>query len=272
MSGTTINAVGFGFTSPEVILLFADHDRQRLHIYPPRKSNGDLEMSADGRQNVLLLLSIDSLSAVERWVDDLHRVLLFGNADELTEMGVPVIDSEVDESGNLGPTRRNTRDTMLKLIESEAVALAVGNGSRKAVKRNLKKAAAASSYEGPTLRSMLKGIRSSVTESDDFNFPNDVGTPTIVRLMGDITKAQYKTSCKQMIDKGGADKAKVKRLFRWVEGVDGVGPELGKAVDAYLYPDSEDEVSAESAAQAHGVPVEDVQAVSKVYRRLQEDE
>ena len=84
MSGTTINAVGFGFTSPEVILLFADHDRQRLHIYPPRKSNGDPEMSDDGRQNILLLLSIDNLSAVEKWADDLHRVLLFGNADEPT--------------------------------------------------------------------------------------------------------------------------------------------------------------------------------------------
>jgi len=61
MSTSTVKAVGFVHTSPEVIILFADHTSQQMQVYPPKEGTEPPKFSNDGRKNILLLISLDML-------------------------------------------------------------------------------------------------------------------------------------------------------------------------------------------------------------------
>ncbi len=269
---STVKAVGFAYSSPEVILLFSDHDRQQLHVYPPKDATEQLKFTNDGRKHLLLLLSVDSLPRLTQWSSKLHRVLVFGKAEDLLGLKLPVLDADTDDDGRVIPYRRQTRDEMLDRIENEAVVLKLDNANTQ--RRANKRVATATAYSGPTFRDLLKGLKGLVRASADasFTFADDIGVPSVMRLMGDTSQKEYRAACERMIKVGGVDDAKVKVLFKWVEGIDGIGPELSKAIDAYLYPDEEsaDPVDIDALATQYGVAGDDVRSVSKVYKRLQD--
>jgi len=274
MSMATVKAVGFAYSSPEVILLFADHDSQQLHVYPSKESGDSPKFSRDGRKNVLLLLSLDALPKLASWNTKLHRVLIFGTADDLFSMNLPVLDALREEDGKVTPNRRQTRDELLTRIEDEAISVPLDR-SVSAQRHASRKAAETASYSGPTFREILKELRSllSANVPPEFTFADDVGVPSIMRLMHETQQTDFKGACKRMIEVGGLPENKVKALFRWVEGIDGIGPELSKAVDAFIYPDeAAEEITADAAASKYGVDQDDVKAVAKVYRRLQDIE
>ena len=272
MNTTTVNAVGFAYSSPEVILLFADHDRQQLQVYPPKNAGEQPKFANDGRKNMLLLLSVDSLPRLEQWSKKIHRILVFAKAEDLIGLHLPILDAMTADDGRLVPNRRQTRDEMLARIEKEAVPVVLDQ-SINAQRRARRRVEEATAYEGPTFRTFLKELRQLVDkDADGFTFADDIGVPSIMRLMGDTTQKHFKGACQRMIAVGGIPEDKAKALFRWVEGHDGPGPELGKAVDALLYPDEaaeEGTVTYDSVAQQHGVTAEDVRSVAKVYRQLQ---
>lgn len=266
----TVKAVGFAYVSPEVILLFSDHDRQQLHVYPPEDPNEQLKFANDGRKHLLLLLSLDALPRLAQWQKKLHRVLIFAKADDLEALRLPILDAFHDDDGKIMPNRRQTRDELLNRIENEAIALSldVNAGEQRRAKRRAETAAA---YDGPTFRSFLKDLRSMVSPgTDGFTFADDVGVPAVMRLMQDTSQKEFKEACMRMIEVGGLDEDKVKSLFKWVEGIDGIGPELYRAVEAYLYPENpEEEIDVDDLAQRYCVSADDVRSVSKVYRQLQ---
>jgi len=265
----SVKAVGFAFSSPEVILLSAN-PHQHFHVYPPKRSGQTVKMSSDGRRNVMLLLSIDKLGALEKWAKKLHRVLVFARLEDLADVGIPALDADTDEDGRAVPMRRQTVEELNGRIEAEAVLVSVKQ-SVPTVKRRARKARDSVAYEGPTFRELLRGMRKLVTESDEFSFQEDVGIPAIYRLMHDTSQEDFKLACKRMISVGEAPTENVKAFYRWIEGIDGQGPELSKAVDAHAYPeDEEEELSIEEAAERFGVDAKDVAAVAKVYSRLQE--
>ncbi len=267
----SVKAVGFAFSSPEVILLSA-RPEQHFNVYPPKRSGQAVKLSTDGRRNVMLLLSVDKLPALSQWSKRLHRVLVFARLEDLADLGIPALDATVDDEGKALPMRRQTIDEMNARIEEEAVDLEIGVPVPVA-KRKARKARESADYAGPTFRELLRSLRKLVTESDDFSFQEDVGIPSIYRLMHDTSQADFKASCKRMISAGKAPKDDVRAFYLWVEGIDGLGPELSKAVDAYAYPEDEDsEISIEEAADRFGVSAADVAAVVKVYDRLQQTE
>lgn len=270
---STVKAVGFAYSSPEVIMLFSDHDRQQLHVYPPKEASEQLKFTNDGRKHMLLLLSVDSLPRLAQWSSKIHRVLVFGKAEDLLGLNLPVLDADKDDEGRVIPYRRQTRDEMLARIENEAISIKLDNANEQ--RRANKQVAKATAYTGPTFRDLLKDLKGLIRASDsaDFTFADDVGVPSIMRLMGDTSQKEFKAACKRMIDVGALDDSKVKALFRWVEGIDGIGPELSKAVDAYLYPDEaqeDDPVDVDALAKQHGVAGDDVRSVARVYKRLQD--
>jgi hypothetical protein len=268
----TVKAVGFAYCSPEVILLFSDHARQQLHVYPPKDPNEQLKFANDGRKHMLLLLSPDALSRLDEkaWRKRIHRVLLFGKLEDLKALEVPVLDALRDEDGKVMPNRRQTRDELLSRIEQEAVAVQLDThlGAQRRAKRRAEETAA---YDGPTFKSFLKDLRGAITaDAASFTFADDVGVPAVMRLMQDTSQADFKEACVRMIDVGGLPEDKVKSLFKWVEGIDGIGPELCRAVEAYLYPENPDaEIDLADLAGRYNVSAEDVQSVSNVYKKLQ---
>jgi len=200
-------------------------------------------------------------------------VLVFGTAEDLLGLNLPLLDAVKDDTGRVVPHARQTRDELLLRIENEAVTLPLDK-SPSAQRRANKKVEEAVAYTGPSFRFLLKELRGLVSPVDgsEFSFADDVGVPSILRLMSHTSQTEFKGACKHMINVGGLPEENVKSLFKWVEGIDGVGPELSKAVDALLYPDEdvEEEPTVEGVAKTYGVQTEDVIAVSKVYKRLQE--
>jgi hypothetical protein len=56
-----------------------------------------------------------------------------------------------------------------------------------------------------------------------------------------------------------------------VEGIDGVGPDLSKAVDMLLYSDDDIERTEEEVAEQYCVDAKDVALVANSYQQLTED-
>ncbi len=273
---TTVKAVGFAFLSPQVVVLFADHHRSHLHVYPPKNQEDYVRLSEDGRANVMVLRSLDKLADLARWAPDLHRVIIFGDANELKDMGVPILDAQPDESGRFVPATKQSVDALLERIEAEAVDLAldkrritIRGGGRTSVQNAA--APVVATKDVLPFRGYLKALQEAVPEKEGFNFIDDIGVPAVMRLMSDTNQAQFKAACKIMIEKGGAPAEKVKAMFRWVEGFDGgKGPELSKAVEAFLYPEDETDEDVAQVAEQFSVDVKDVTVVAKVYKRIRE--
>jgi hypothetical protein len=266
----SIKAVGFTFFSPEVFLLFADHDRDHVHFYPPATGGQTLRLPKSKRRHVVLITSLDKLHLLAKQADALYRVVVFADSGDLQELGIPLLDASVDEDGKVVPCHRQNRTELLSRVDKEAVAIEVDKPIS-AVKRARRKAKETAAYAGPTFKQLLREIKTHLAAEEGFDFGQEIGVPAVLRLMNDTVREEFKGSCRNMIKRGGVDDKVVKKFYKWVEGIEGgVGPELGKAVDALLYPDDEDDPPTASViAERHGVNVFDLNFVADVYQKLQ---
>jgi len=267
----SIKAVGFTFFSPEVFLLFADHDRDHVHFYPPANGGQALRLKKGKRRHVVLTTALDKLHLLAEQASDLHRVVVFADSDELQELGIPMLDATTDEDGKIVPRPRQNRTELLQRVEKEAVAVEVGKPVN-AVRRARRKAQETAAYDGPTFKQLLREIKSKLDPKPDFDFGQEIGVPSVLRLMNDTVREEFKAACRSMIKRGGAPDDLIKSFYKWVEGIEGgIGPELGKAVDALIYGEEEDEeaLSAEAVAERYGVNVNDLTFVADVYQKLQ---
>lgn len=267
----SIKAVGFTFFSPEVFLLFADHDRDHVHFYPPANGGQTLRLPKSKRRHVVLTTALDKLHFLAEGASSLHRVVVFADSNDLQELGIPMLDATTDEDGKIVPSPRQNRSELLERVEKEAISIEVGK-PLSAVRRARKKAKEVASYDGPTFKQQLREIKSKLDPVADFDFGQEVGVPSVLRLMNDTIREEFKAACRNMIKRGGAPDDLVKGFYKWVEGIEGgIGPELGKAVDALLYgeDDSDAELTPEAVSERYGVNVNDLNFVADVYQKLQ---
>lgn len=267
----SIKTVGFTFFSPEVFLLFADHDRDHVHFYPPANGGQTLRLPKSKRRHVVLTTTLDKLHLLADEASSLHRVVVFADSNDLQELGIPMLDATTDEEGKVVPAPRQNRSELLERVEKEAVSIEVGK-PLSAARRARKKAHEVAAYDGPTFKQQLREIKSKLDPVADFDFGQEVGVPSVLRLMNDTIRDEFKAACRSMIKRGGAPEDLVKSFYKWVEGIEGgVGPELGKAVDALLYgeDDSEEELTPEVVSERYGINVNDLNFVADVYQKLQ---
>lgn len=270
----TVKAVGFAFCSPEVIILFSDAKKDHLHLFPPEKSEPSLDLSDDSRRHVILLRALEKLGQLNEYGDQIHRLLIFGvsRPDDLLDMGIPLLDAVLNE-GKLEPNRRQTREELLRRIEDEAVDLPLTSLKRG---RRIKEAAVVEKPAAPTITfvSQIKALRKLLGKDSPLDFVNDLGIPAVERLMDDITREEFKANCKRLSVDGGLPEKTAHDFYRWVEGFgEGKGPELGRAVDAYLYPSSSMKgFSVVEISEKFGVDPKDVEFVANTYKTLLEEE
>lgn len=273
----TVKAVGFAFFSPEVIILFSDPKKDHLHLFPPEKSEPPLDLSDTGRRHVVLLRALDKLGKLSEYQDQIHRLLIFGvsRPDDLLDMGIPLLDA-VTTDGKLEPYRRQTREALLKRIEAEAVDLPLVSAPRS---RRIKQEVAVqkkpkSAVPAVTFVSQIKELRKLLGKDGPLDFVNDVGVPAVERIMDDLTREEFKSLCKKISVEGGVPEKPAHEFYRWVEGFgEGTGPELGRAVDAYLYPSSSLKgFSVDEIAKKFNVDRNDVEFVANTYKTLVDDD
>ena len=262
-----VKAVGFAFFSPEVFILFANHTQDYIQLYP-RKS--DLTFPHDKRRHIVALRALEKLSHLEQYADQIDLLVIFADAAELLDLGIPLMDGELDEDGRVVGRPRQNRDELFSRIHAEAVDLTLTR-TVPAIQHARRKAKETAAYDGPTFRAQMRSIRDAVKDASGFSFLHDAGIPAVLRLMGDTSRDDFKAACRGIIKHGNASEELVKSFFKWTEGIDGgVGPELGKAVDALLYSDSDVEQTEEEIAEKYGVDAKDVGFVASTYKQLQD--
>jgi len=268
-----VKAVGFAFISPEAFVLVANHKRDHIHLFPAKKNSEPLVFQREQRRQVVALRAVERMGQLIPHADKIDLIVAFGEAADLQELGIPMMDAGFDEDGKLVGHPRQSRDELLARIEKEAVELQVDK-SLSTVKRARRRAKESAAYSGPTFRDQMRGIRDAVRASgaEGFDFVNEAAIPAVLRLMGDTNQADFKSACQGMIKRGGVPEETAKSFFKWVEGIDGIGPELGKAVDALLFTDDDVERTEDEMATQYGVDVKDVALVANSYRQITETE
>lgn len=232
----TIKAVGFSFISPEVVLIMLDNSVNRIHFYPSASDGKTLDLS-EQKTHWVLLKSPDHIGSMSSYADRIDRLIVFGRPDELLGLGLPILDANVT-NGQIEVIRRSNVKEMLERIQQEAVSLSLAETEKvyqgfKQKERNKMK----SRPSGKTFVQQLKGLKAAINKSgSNLNFIKQVGVPVVLRLLGDTDREEFKRVCKMMSDKGGVPDEMSHTFFRWVEGFDGEGTELGKAAERLLYP------------------------------------
>ena len=257
-------AVGFVYFSPEAVILFADHKKNHLHIYPPKNESGDLDFSDEKRKHFVILRSFERRFDLKKFSEKIHRLLVFGDADDLVSEGIPILDA-IMEGGKIVAQGRQSVEVMLKRIEEEAVdiPLTAKEGTVRRKKKEPKKS-------DLTFVGQLREIKKAIGKDNEaVDFADHVGAPAVFRIMGDITQEEFKKICKSLTKKSDVSRDLARQFYRWVEGTEGEGPELGKAVDAYLYPaDDDEDATEEEVAQRFSVSAEDIKFVAASYEQL----
>jgi len=263
----SVKAVGFAYTSPEVIILFSQHQDYKLSIYPPKKGV-QFSLPETELPNIVLLRAVEQLPSLAPWAGKIHRLIIFGNYKALLEHNLPLLDAVKSDDGKITPQARQSVDKVLKRIEDEAIDLPlIYQHASKSKDQTVQEKKKMSS--GKTFIGLMRGIRDKVSKSDDLNFVEDVGVPAVNRLFGDIDRSQFVSACKLLVTHGGLREDLARTFYRWVEGYDGEGPDLAKAAEAYLYPpDGDDAPDLSDLAEEHGVSEDDIQFLCATYEKI----
>jgi hypothetical protein len=236
----TIKAVGFAFISPEVVLIMADNSSNRLHFYPSASDGRTLDLS-EQRPHWVLLKSPDHIGSMASYADRIERLIVFGRPDELLGLGLPILDANVT-NGQVEVIKRSNVKEMLERIQQEAVNLSLAETEKvyqglKQKERNTMKPRPS----GRTFVQQLKDLKAAINKSGSgLDFIKQIGVPVVLRMLGDTDREEFKRVCKLMVDKGGVPDTLAHSFFRWVEGFEGEGTELGKAAERLLYPQDGD--------------------------------
>ncbi len=248
-----VDAIGFSFISPEVIILTADHERFCLHLYPPRNKTGEAFDLPDlkSRQHIVLVNSVDQIPNLVPLASKIHKLFIFGKMEE----GKPV------------PLVRHTVEELRERIEKESVKFNLAEISAQlfSTTRKVQKTAMSTT----PLRTRLRQLR-ELSENSNLEFITEVGIPTLQRLTNEIDSNTFMNACKLLWTKGGLTQVESRGFYRWVEGYDDNrrGIRLREAVERVLYPEDDDDVDIDKLADELDVDALDIKFVVKSYYDL----
>jgi len=260
----TVRAVGFSVLSPEVIVIHYKYNRgERMHVYPPLPElPEDLDLSDTNKRHIVLLRDTSKLQALREHHSSIHRLLVFGNPEDLNRMGVPIIDA-VTREGKVVEMLRQLPDVVNQRIEEEAVDIPLAS--------SVKEAALVVDKKAKAPRRRLQWWFDKILAEVDERYHDRIRRLTVKRLMDDISQDLWKKTCKRLT-KVGVGKNTAVSFYRWVEGIDGDGIYLGQAVNHYFEAQDREEVNIEAIAQEHKVDADDIRLVVGALAEIEDDE
>jgi hypothetical protein len=103
-------------------------------------------------------------------------------------------------------------------------------------------------------------------------FENQVTIPTLLRLIQELDKGDFKTACKRL-KRWGIEKGVRRALYRFVEGMDDApGEALGEAARIYIWPeDDESQPSLKKLARQFDVSLRDLKFIVVATEKLQDE-
>lgn len=230
----SVKTVGFASWDPEAVILLCTNKGDMVHVYPAagKKEDHNLEFS-DDRRNIVLLTNVDRRYDLTQRVEDIYRLIIFAPPEQLARLEIPVMDMVSDD----GPPKvfRQRHDTLRKRIEDEAVSIDLTPPSEVPEDEEppLSSAKKPKKKSSLTLRSCMEELVSELDDFPEVSIKKAILQPTLERLAGRMNKQKYREKLRDLLEDKTVGEKTAKKLFRWVEGLDGSGPELSEAVKAF---------------------------------------
>ncbi len=264
----TVKAVGFAFLAPEVIVIHFRYGRQdRIHLYPPLFDE-EFDLSDPNKRHIVALRDVNKRYALREYHNNIHRLLIFGKPDDLDKIGVPVIDA-VTKDGKVIQIPRQMPDVVSTRIRKEAVLIDLTPPAKaKSTDQDDEEAT-----EKPRRR-LAWWLDKVLAEVEDKSQHESIKMAAFHRLVDNISKEDFRRACNRMRKRMKIKKSIVAGFYRWVEGIDGDGVFLGKAVNYYFDDAQEDdeEVSIDAIAADYKVDAGDIRLVVAALEDDEDDE
>lgn len=230
----SVRAVGFALWDPEAVILLCTSSRDHVQLYPDPlvASEGGQKLSfSDNRRNIILLTNSDRRFDLTPHVEDIYRLVIFAPPKELSRLGLPVMDVILGEGPPQIPRQRS--DELRGRIDAEAVSFDLTLPSEFTVSDSEKKEEKKAPKKSKTLKSCMEDLAAELNDFPEVSIKQTILRPTLNRIIGRITKKQYQAALRDITEYKTVKERTAKCLFRWVEGSDGLGPELADAVKAF---------------------------------------
>lgn len=262
---STVKAVGFSFVSPEVLIVHYHYNKtERLHLYPSEIPEA-FDLSEKRKKHIVLLKSAEKRNDLAQYANQIHRMLVFGKPDDLMDLKIPIVDAVVQGGkADIRPTM--TPQLLSAWIDEDAVDLDL----QEKVSKSWVTPAPAEETKKPKTKRTLRAILKKMVSYVDEQYRNDFKMAVYQRIVDDISNEDFKAVCKKMA-KFGVPKSAVKSIYRWVEGIEGDGAFLGKAVDRYFNPRDEEEIDLRKIADEYAVEVDDIKLVINALEEIDAD-
>ena len=232
----SVRTVGFAQWDPELVILLCTNGGDMVHLYPVKgeERQQSLEFSEE-RRNIVLLTNADRRYDLTHHAEDIYRLVVFGPPEQLSRLGVPVMDMVIDD----GPPRvdRQQAQGVRDRIESEAVSIDLTPPSEVPEDEEVEEAPVVEDKkkekQTQTLRDCMEAIAEELEDSPQVNIKIMLLKPTLGRLTGRTNQRKYQEALRELLEYKTVKEKTVKVLFRWIEGIDGLGPELSDAVKSF---------------------------------------
>jgi hypothetical protein len=205
-----------------------------VHLYPIKGEIADRDLKfSEKRRNIVLLTNPDRRYDLTSQAEDIYRLIVFGPPEQLSRLGVPVMDMTIDD----GPPRieRQQAQGVRERIESEAVSIDLTPPSD--ILEGGKVEEAPVKKKGKpfqeTLRTCMEALANELEEFPEVSIKLSILMPTLARITGRASKRKYQESLRNLLEYKTVKERTARALFRWVEGIDGLGPELSDAVKSF---------------------------------------
>lgn len=278
-----VKAIGFGNYSPHVVVIFSSYSPRpidRAFMFQPAEDGSWTfpDDETDDQRNYVIVTSLEQLINLKPFSKRIYRLLVFSKPEDLIRLNIPMVDVMVDEEGKITKIEEQTIDTVRKKIEDDAVSLKLSkksfdsnsktlyNSGRK--EEDVKKVSSQPTTEKPSkedpLIYHLKRLNKKFSGTK-VDFENTIMIPTLLRLVSDISRSEFKESCSESTS-FGITKPVISKYRKFVEG--SVEP-FTKAVKRVNFPKKgKKPLSPDKAASKYEVSLRDLKLVLLALERL----
>jgi hypothetical protein len=275
-----VGCVGFASFNPQVIVVFtaySSNPNDRVYYY--RSANRDEwdvpDPEHEDGKSYVILTEPEKITDLRPHTKKIHRLLVFGTPGQLQELGIPIVDVKVDETGKVAQIEECTIKEIQGRIEEDAVTIKLRkDGVKKKKKKSKKKEVAeadASQSEDPEnekrLLEYLKDLDKEFSGSK-VDFENIVMIPMLLRFCREEKRKAFKNSCLEMTEYGIDEET----ASNFIEFVEARVNTLGKAARKILWPKNPEKVpSSKKVGTKYGVDPRDVKLIVHGVRRLSDE-
>ena len=279
-----VYAVGLAAMNPNFVVVFHIHSPKKgdkVFAYPPDNEDEEFHLpkQTDDSKNYVILTAPEKYHELYRHAKRIYRLLICGKGqiDQLLSIGVPIIDAEIKNGKVIRSLSFKTTEELQRIIEEDADLIKIvpknisskSFPSKKPVEKQPKKKSTTSSKKSkaPDLLSILKEIKGSFS-GDNVEYQDAVLIPTILRIIRDMNRDEFKEHCK-LLEENVENKKLCRKLYAFSEKKWDVGGGRRLSKASRLCLNSKKPKKIEVVAKKYNLSKKDLKWVLNAVKKLE---